>query len=110
MKTSTPPAAAKAPDGAPETLLAETRADAARRANVAEAAVTLRVAEAVTWPDGSMGCAQPDRVYTQALVPGWRVVWQAADREWHYHAGRRGTWIFCPSAQAKNPLPGNPSR
>src|SRR3954463_9210665 len=39
--------------------------DAARRFQVAEDAVVLASAEQVTWSDGSLGCPQPGRSYTQ---------------------------------------------
>lgn len=104
------PPAAPATAGVPEAMLAETRADAARRAGVPEAQVSLRVAEAVTWRDGGLGCAQPDRVYTQALVPGWNVVWLAAGRDWHFHASRRGNWTWCPSERVQPPLAEGGSR
>ena len=45
-------------------------ADAAKRFNVAESAVVLTRAEQLTWPDGSLGCPQPGRMYTQMLVAG----------------------------------------
>ena len=48
-------------------------ADAARRFNVAESAVVITRAEQVTWPDGSLGCPEPGRMYTQMLVAGFRV-------------------------------------
>ena len=31
-------------------------------------------AEAVTWPDSSLGCPSPGVSYTQALVDGMRVI------------------------------------
>ena len=48
-------------------------ADAAKRFQVAEDAVVLASAEQVTWGDGSLGCPQPGRSYTQMLVAGYRV-------------------------------------
>lgn len=108
--TAGPPPPSADVGGAPPTLLAQTRADAAHRASVAESAVVLRIAEAVTWPNGALGCAQPDRVYTQALVRGWRVVWQAGGREWHFHAGRSANWLWCPSERVQAPLADGGSR
>ena len=35
-------------------------------------------------------------LYTQALVPGYRVVVQAARPEYAYHAGAQGQPTFCP--------------
>ena len=60
----------------------------------------LRVhSEAVTWSDGSLGCPQLGQAYTQALVPGWRLVVQGPGREAMYHASQRGQWVLCGSGQ-----------
>ncbi len=66
--------------------------------------------EAVTWPDGSLGCAQPGRMYTQALVAGWRVVVRGAGREAVYHASQGGYWLLCPRATASPVQPGGLTR
>lgn len=60
-------------------------ADAAKRLGVNENAVVLTRAERVAWNDGSLGCPQPGMGYSQALVPGYRVVARTADRELVYH-------------------------
>lgn len=67
-------------------------------------------AEAVTWPDGSLGCAQPGQFYTQALVPGWRLRVSDGRRELLYHASRRGAWVQCPTTRAAPPAPGSTTR
>jgi hypothetical protein len=60
-------------------------ADAARRFNVAESSVVLTRAERVSWPDSSLGCPEPGRMYSQALVPGFRLVARTAEGELVYH-------------------------
>lgn len=60
-------------------------ADAARRFKVAESAVVLTRAEQVTWPNGALGCPEPGTMYTQALVPGFRVVAKTTGGELLYH-------------------------
>lgn len=52
-------------------------------------------AEAVTWSDGSNGCPQEGMAYTQALVPGYRVILDAAGERIHYHAGGQGEFFRC---------------
>lgn len=54
-------------------------------------------AEAVEWPDGSLGCPRQGQTYTQALVPGWRLVVRAPGRQATYHAARTGQWLLCPA-------------
>lgn len=44
-------------------------------------------AEAVTFSDGSLGCASPGQSYTQALVDGMRVVVAAGGTTYDYRFG-----------------------
>ena len=68
-------------------------ADARQRSGVGPDQVRVVQSEAVTWPDGSMGCPAPDRMYTQALVPGSRLEVEAPGQlPLLYHASRRGGW------------------
>ena len=80
-------------------------ADAARRTGLAPEALEVLGAEAVTWPDGSLGCPQPGMMYTQALVPGYRIRIQAGDQVLDYHAGRSGQPSLCPAEFARDPAP-----
>ncbi len=49
----------------------------------------------VTWPDGSLGCPQPGRQYSQALVPGRQLMLTVDGEDFAYHAGRGGTFTYC---------------
>ena len=60
-------------------------ADAAERTGVAAEDIDLISFEMVTWSDGSLGCPDPDMMYTQALVEGYRIVLDAAGTELVYH-------------------------
>lgn len=62
-------------------------ADLATRLGIEPAAVEVVSVEEVTWRDGSLGCAQPGMAYTQALVPGSRIVLRADGAEHEYHQG-----------------------
>jgi hypothetical protein len=70
-------------------------ADAARRFAVDESAVVVSEAEQVTWPDGSLGCPQPGMMYTQVLVPGYRLTARTAGGSMRYHADSRGNVATC---------------
>lgn len=84
-------------------------ADAARRLGDATApAPEVVSAERVVWRDGSLGCPQPGRAYTQALVPGFRVRLRAGERILDYHAGRSGVPQWCAPGLAQDPLPQDP--
>ena len=41
------------------------------------AEVTVVSAESVTFPDGGLGCPEPEMLYTQVLTPGYHVVVEA---------------------------------
>jgi hypothetical protein len=80
-------------------------ADAASRTGLPVAQLKVTSAEAVTWRDGSLGCPEPGMVYTEALVPGYRVRITADGREFDYHATSRGSLLLCPAGRAHEPLP-----
>lgn len=48
---------------------------------------TLVSAEAVTWPDSSLGCPTPGVSYTQAQVDGMRVVVSVDGKRYDYRFG-----------------------
>ncbi len=74
--------------------------DAARRTGQNVSALQVISSEAVTWPDGSLGCPQPGVMYTMATVPGYRVRIQAGDTVLDYHASQRGYLVYCPGGRA----------
>jgi len=92
------------PDGksgtVPKPLLRLLIQQAADSAGVREDEVAVVVAESVTWRDGSLGCPRPGQIYTQALVPGYRVVLRVAGDEMAYHASESGDFRPC-----NNPMP-----
>jgi hypothetical protein len=94
--------AAPAPVGEPVSIATVPRqvrravvADAAKRFQVAESAVVLARAEQVTWPDGSLGCHEPGRMYTQALVPGYRLLAKTQQGDLAYHTDSHGNLATC---------------
>ena len=52
-------------------------------------------AESLTWNDGSLGCGIPGQVYTQALVPGYRVILSHAGQQFDYRASEKGFFTLC---------------
>lgn len=84
--------------------------DLASRLDIDESEIEVVSVEEVTWRDGSLGCPQPDRAYTQALVNGTRIVLQAEGRAWHYHSGGGREPFLCMTPQApltRSPDPGS---
>ena len=91
---------------APAEMIEAALADAENRTPTARADIKVLSAEAVTWSDGSLGCPQPGMLYTQALVPGYRIVLQAGEQTLNYHAMSRGKPVFCPASRVTAPVPG----
>lgn len=97
----------------PQQILAVFQDDLARRALVKHDAITVVSATEQEWPNGALGCPQPGEMYTQMIVPGYRVVMQAAGNRYAYHSDRRGNFIVCSDGmsfppvkeQARNPAP-----
>jgi hypothetical protein len=78
-------------DGAADAAVA----DLAAHLGIEPEAVQVVAVEEVTWRDGSLGCAEPGMVYTQALVDGARITLRAEGVEHEYHQGASGTPIRC---------------
>jgi len=97
--------AEKAVMNAPADMIEAALTDAANRSTIAQADIKVVSAEPVTWPDGSLGCPQPGMMYTQALVPGYRIVLQAGEQTLNYHAMSRGRPVFCPASRVSAPVP-----
>jgi hypothetical protein len=58
--------------------------------------------EHVEWNDGSLGCPQPGMMYTQAIVPGYRLTFGDGTRTYNVHTSERGTpAIWCDQGRAK---------
>lgn len=75
----------------------QAKADLANRLGIDRAQVTLVSSTEVTWPDGSLGCPKPGMHYTQALVPGARIVLEANGTRYNYHSGDRQAPFLCTS-------------
>ena len=86
-------------------VVTKVREHAARVGGVSVDDVRVTNAIAVTWPDGSLGCPEPGMAYTQALVPGYRILVRAGERLLEYHASNRGQFVLCPADRATDPVP-----
>ncbi len=68
----------------PAPIIAAVKVEIAKDAGVSASDVTIISGEAVTYPDGSLGCPQPGMAYTQIPVDGWKVVGTAAGATFDY--------------------------
>lgn len=69
--------------------------DLASRLGVPRASISVVSHEETEWNDGSLGCPQPGMSYTQALVPGYRIVLRHAGTDYAYHGRTGGAPFYC---------------
>ncbi|GAB1263700.1 hypothetical protein NBRC116493_31470 [Aurantivibrio infirmus] len=65
-----------------------------------DAEITVKTEEEVTWNNGAMGCPQPEGVYSQALIPGYRIILIANDREYAFHGRNNGEPFYCQTPES----------
>ena len=70
-------------------------ADLAQRLSVEQKSIKAESVETGVWSDGSIGCPEPGKLYTQALVPGTRVTLVHAGTTYVYHQGGSGEPFLC---------------
>ncbi|MDF9714711.1 hypothetical protein [Nocardioides sp. ChNu-99] len=75
-------------------------ADLAEREGVDPAEVTVVSDDAVEWRSGALGCPSAGGMYTQAVVPGRRVVLAVEGRDFAYHGPAEGAVSYCASPEA----------
>ncbi len=87
------PAGSTAPESA--TPVDQAKADLAGRLSIDVNTIEVVETQTVTWRDGSMGCAKPGMMYTQALIPGMRILLSVDGQEYEYHSGNDRAPFFC---------------
>lgn len=90
-ETATPTILGEVPDA----MLLAIKADLAEKLDTNPDTIDVVTARAVTWNDGSLGCARPDDVYTQALVPGYQVILEHEGTKYDYRAAETGYFFLC---------------
>ena len=55
--------------------------------------IQLQSIEQMEWPDGCLGLPEPDEVCTEAITPGWLLVFTADGQEYRFRADQTGTVI-----------------
>lgn len=57
---------------------------------------------AVTWPNSSLGCPEPDMMYAQVLTPGFRIQLEADGQSYWLHTGGNVV-VICKNPSADIP-------
>ena len=81
--------------GLPATITDPIIVDVAGLAGVAIDGVTVVSAEAVTFPDGSLGCPEPGMAYSQVVTDGYKIVLTAGGKTYDYRGTGPGTFRRC---------------
>jgi hypothetical protein len=70
-------------------------ADLARRLQVNRREIALQGIIPMTWPDTSLGCPEPDRIYAQVLTTGYVLLLTCAQETYEYRTdgGRILVWV-----------------
>lgn len=66
-------------------LVQAAKDDLAQRLSLDAASIQVVKAEAVQWPDGSLGCPKPGMMYTQMVTPGYQIILSVGGTEYDYH-------------------------
>jgi hypothetical protein len=80
---------------APIALMDAIKTDLATHTGADPSSFAIIRSESVVWNDGSLGCPQPDVLYTQATVPGYRVVLERNGTTYDYRAKEAGYFVLC---------------
>jgi hypothetical protein len=106
QRESTPmnPSSTPLPASSLNEMTEQARQDLARRLSISTEDINIIEARQVVWPDSSLGCPQPDRMYAGVLTSGYLIKLQFDNREFEYHAGKNGAPFYCenPSPPALN--------
>jgi len=79
----------------PDDLLNSVIDDLAHRTGIDRQSIEVVGAQAVVWNDGSLGCAKPGEMYTQAPVDGYRVILRADSKNYDYRLSDTGFFFLC---------------
>lgn len=93
LPPTVPPSAAPVTGEVPAAVLDAVRARLGADTGLDPSAAVVTVAEDVQWNDGALGCPEPGVMYTQAIEPGYRVVFVLDGVEYDYRVATRSSTI-----------------
>ena len=90
-------------DPALQPLVEQATLDLALRLGVTIKQIEVLKAQAVVWPDTSLGCPQPGMAYIQTPHDGTLIRLKVDSREYEYHSGGNRDPFLCePTIRAKS--------
>lgn len=103
------PAAGPSAGEVPQEYFDAVMEDALALSSATQADVVVEKSEQVQWSDGSLGCPQPDTMYTMAIVEGYQIVLNIGGEVYDYRLGDGGWFFRCENALPGVPIGGTPS-
>lgn len=79
----------------PEEMFTAVLDDALSRSGAERSAVQVVKSEQVEWSDGSLGCPQPDTMYTMAIINGYQVILDIGGQMYDYRLSDSGAFVLC---------------
>lgn len=76
-------------------LVQQASKDLASRLGIPVDQISISTVQAVTWPDGSLGCPQPGIAYTQVMTPGYLILLESSGSRYPYHSDTGTQFILC---------------
>ncbi|MEM9462545.1 MAG: hypothetical protein AAGF11_50825 [Myxococcota bacterium] len=102
---TTPPDAQPPPDAPPGSVPPEqwasdprvkkSQAQLSASLGVPESSLKVVTVEEVEWNNGAMGCEKPGMSYTQAIVPGYRIVLEHDGKQYSFHGAKDQDPFLC---------------
>ena len=91
----------------PSAAISAAREALSVRLGVAASQIEVLSVEEVMWSNTSLGCPEPDRQYSDVIVPGFRIILEYEGRKYEYHTNKDGTIVVtCSNTQAQPDLIG----
>ena len=95
------------PSQSPDQVVAAAKEHLANELGIASGDVTAMAVEPVEWSDASLGCPEPGKAYAQVITPGYRIVFEAGQKEYELHTDQSGQAIvICEKELEKGPAAG----
>jgi hypothetical protein len=91
----------------PQSILDMILADAVKTTAADIQNIEIIRSQAVTWPDGSLGCPQEGMAYTQVLTDGYWIILRINEVDYDYRITQNGYFILCKDSLQPEILPEN---
>jgi len=86
-------------------MVMQAKKDLAHRLSVESDKINLLEVRAVIWPDTSLGCPQPGRIYNQVQQDGLLIRLKVGERMYFYHSGEDLDPFLCEQTSRIVPHP-----